>query len=165
MSTLNICQVLTRLIEHHPCVSDDSLCRACYKLQFNVGYRISSIRRRGYYLFRYTNSPSTSVVTVVRNHSYTCAHAAFTSHGYYSRAAFISFKSFGLCSYYSRAATIQGWHLFKEIQYVHVKLQNKTVPLVSTPVLDYRSTYRASIYKMKRLSGTNFNSENNLPAF
>ena len=67
------------------CVSDDSLCRACYKLQFNVGY-------------------------------------------------------------------------------VHVKLQfNKTVPLVSTSVLDYRSTY--TIYRMKRLSGTNFNLENNLPTF
>ena len=30
----------------------------------------------------------------------------------------ITFKSFGLCGYYSRAATIQGWHLFKKIWYI-----------------------------------------------
>ena len=54
-----------------------------------------------------TNSPSASVVTVVGNHSHTCARAAFTSRSYYSRAAFISFKSFGLCDYYSRAASIR----------------------------------------------------------
>ena len=53
-----------------------------------------------------TNSPNASRVTVVRNHLHTCARAAFTSRGYYSRAAFISFKSFGLCGYYLRAATI-----------------------------------------------------------
>ena len=53
-----------------------------------------------------TNSPSASVVTVVRNHSHTCMHAVFTSCGYYSRAVFILFKSFRLCSYYLRVATI-----------------------------------------------------------
>ena len=37
---------------------------------------------------------------------------------YYSRAAFISFKSFGLCGYYLRVATIRGWRLFEEILYV-----------------------------------------------
>ena len=54
-----------------------------------------------------TNSPSASVVTIIRNHSHTCACVAFTSRGYYSRTAFISFKSFGLCSYYLRAASIR----------------------------------------------------------
>ena len=53
-----------------------------------------------------TDGPSASVVTVVRNHSHTCA-AAFTTCGYYWRAAFISFKSFRLCGYYSRAASIR----------------------------------------------------------
>ena len=53
-----------------------------------------------------TNSPSASVVTVVRYHLYTCASVTFTSHGYYSRAAFISFKSFRSCGNYSRAASI-----------------------------------------------------------
>ena len=33
--------------------------------------------------------------------------AEFTSCGYCSRVAFISFKSFGLCGYYSRAASIR----------------------------------------------------------
>ena len=50
-----------------------------------------------------TNSPST---TVIRNHSHRCAQAVFTSHGYYSMAVFISFESFRLCGYYSRAASI-----------------------------------------------------------
>ena len=53
-----------------------------------------------------TNSLSASVVTVVRNHLHACARAGFTSCGYYSRAAFISFKSFGLCGYYLRVASI-----------------------------------------------------------
>ena len=52
-----------------------------------------------------TNSPSASVATIVRNHSHTCACAAFISCGYYSRVVFISFKSFGLCGYYLRAAS------------------------------------------------------------
>ena len=54
-----------------------------------------------------TNSPSASVVTIVRNHLHTCACvcAAFISCGYYSRVVFISFKSFGLCGYYLRAAS------------------------------------------------------------
>ena len=37
---------------------------------------------------------------------------------YYSRAAFISFKSFGLCGYYLRAATIWGWPLFEGGHYL-----------------------------------------------
>ena len=37
-----------------------------------------------------TNSPSTSMVTVVRNCSHTCAHATYASHGYYLRVVFIS---------------------------------------------------------------------------
>ena len=40
--------------------------------------------------------PSTSVVTVVTKHLYTCACVVFTSRGYYSRAA-----------------TIRGWPLFE----------------------------------------------------
>ena len=62
------------------------------------------------------HSPSASVVTVIRNHSHTCACAAFTSCDYYSRAAFITSKSFGLCGYYSRAVTIRGRCLFEEIR-------------------------------------------------
>ena len=57
-------------------------------------------------------------MVTIRNHSHTCADAAFTSRGYYSRAAFISFKSFGLCGYYLRAATIRGQRLFEEIRYI-----------------------------------------------
>ena len=64
-----------------------------------------------------TNSPSASVVTVVRNHSHTWARAAFTSCGYCSRVTFIAFKSFELCGYYSSAATIQGRLLFKGSYY------------------------------------------------
>ena len=44
------------------------------------------------------------MVTIIRNHLHTCA-------------AFISFKSFGLCGHYSRAATIRGRRIFEEIQY------------------------------------------------
>ena len=61
-----------------------------------------------------TGTTQTSVVTVVRNHSYTCVRAVFASRGYYSRVAFISFKNFGLCawllfdgSHYSRVTSIR----------------------------------------------------------
>ena len=57
------------------------------------------------------------VVTVIRNHSHTCACAMFTSCGCYSRVAFILIKSFEFCSYYSRAATIQGRQLFEGGKY------------------------------------------------
>ena len=61
------------------------------------------------------NSPSTSMVTInIRNYSPMCARAACTSHGYYSRAAFILFRGS------ADVATIRERHLFKEIQYVHV---------------------------------------------
>ena len=40
-----------------------------------------------------TNSPSSSPLIVVRNYSHTCACAAYTSCGYYSRAAFISLRA------------------------------------------------------------------------
>ena len=65
-----------------------------------------------------TNSPSASVVTIVRNLSYmyTCVCAMFSSRGYYSRAAFTAFRSSGLCSYYLRVATIRGWCLFEEMR-------------------------------------------------
>ena len=53
------------------------------------------------------NSSSASMVTVVRNHSHMCAHAAFTTRSYYMRVVFTLFKSFGLCGYYSRVATIR----------------------------------------------------------
>ena len=58
-----------------------------------------------------------SVVTVRRQKSFehVCA-AAFTTRGYYWRVAFISFKSFGLCGYYSRPTTIRGRRLFEEIR-------------------------------------------------
>ena len=36
-----------------------------------------------------TNTPSTSQVTVIRNYLQSCLCATYTSHGYYSRAAFI----------------------------------------------------------------------------
>ena len=60
-----------------------------------------------------TNSSSASVVTVIRNHSHMCACAMFTSHGYYLRAVFISFESFGSCGYYSRAASIRRNTVFR----------------------------------------------------
>ena len=54
------------------------------------------------------------MVTIVRNYSHMCVTAAYTSHGYYSRAAFLSFRaSVGV-------ATIREWHLFEEIRYVHL---------------------------------------------
>ena len=46
------------------------------------------------------------MVTVVRTHLHMYAPAAFTSCGYYSRVAFILFKSFRSCGYYSRVAFI-----------------------------------------------------------
>ena len=52
-------------------------------------------------------------MTVIRNHLHTCVHAAFSNHGYYSRGAFISFKTFGLCGY-----SIWGRRPFKEIRYI-----------------------------------------------
>ena len=50
---------------------------------------------------------SASLVTVVRNYSDACACAACTSCGYYSRAAFFSFRASDC------VATIRGWQLFK----------------------------------------------------
>ena len=47
-----------------------------------------------------------------------CARAAFTSRSYYSSRVFISFKNFGLCGYYSRAATIWGRQLFEGGNYL-----------------------------------------------
>ena len=49
-------------------------------------------------------------------HTCACVRATFTSCGYYLRLVLISFKSFGLCNYYSRAATIWGRRLFQEIR-------------------------------------------------
>ena len=60
------------------------------------------------------NSPSASVVTIVRNYSHMCVRAAYTSHGYYLRAAFISFRDS------AGVATIQQQRLFEEIRYVHL---------------------------------------------
>ena len=40
-----------------------------------------------------TNSPSASLVIVVSNYSHTYTCAIYTSRGYYSRAAFISFSA------------------------------------------------------------------------
>ena len=59
-----------------------------------------------------TNSPSTSfkfsLVTVDRKYSHTCVCDAYTSHSYYSRAAFKASDC---------AATNRRWRLFKEMQY------------------------------------------------
>ena len=57
------------------------------------------------------NSPSTSVVTI-RNHSHTCAPAVFTSHGYYSRVMFISYRASDC------VAIIQGRCLFEGSDYL-----------------------------------------------
>ena len=54
-----------------------------------------------------TNSPSTSVVTIIRNHSHKCACAAFTSRGYYSKWCLFRSRASGC------AANIQEWPLFK----------------------------------------------------
>ena len=45
-----------------------------------------------------TNSPSASPVIVVRNYLHTCACAAYSSHGYYSRAVFISLRAQSDCA-------------------------------------------------------------------
>ena len=87
-----------------------------------------------------TNSPSSSVVTTIRNHLDTCACAAFTSRGYYSRAAFISFKRFTLCGYYSRAATIRGLHLFKENNIFWSRIWQK---MYSCLPIDHIHTWKA----------------------
>ena len=71
----------------------------------------------------YTNSPTTSLVTVVRNHSQSCLCATYTSHSYYSRAAFISLRAS------SCVVTIQWQCLFKEIQYL--SLLSHTVSMFS----------------------------------
>ena len=55
------------------------------------------------------NGPSTSMVTIIRNYSPMCACAACTSHGYYSRAAFILFRGS------AGVAAIRERHLFEEI--------------------------------------------------
>ena len=60
-----------------------------------------------------TNSPSASVVTILRNCSHTHVRVpAYTGHGYYSRVVFISLRASDC------AATIRGRRLFKELQYV-----------------------------------------------
>ena len=84
-----------------------------------------------------TNSPSASVVTAVRNDLHMCPCTAFNSRVYYSRAAFISFKSFGLCGYYPRAATIRGWRLFEEI---------RKLPYCLWPCTECPSPIHPSIY-------------------
>ena len=55
-----------------------------------------------------TNSPSASMVTIVKKYSHTCVRATYTSHGYYSRAALTSFRAFDC------VATIQGQWLFED---------------------------------------------------
>ena len=51
-------------------------------------------------------------MTVIRNCSHTCAPAAYTSCGYYSRAAFNSFRAS------DGAATIRGRRLFEEVRHI-----------------------------------------------
>ena len=68
-----------------------------------------------------TNSPSASfkfsLVTVVWKYSHTCVCDAYTSHSYYSRAAFILLKASDC------AATNRRWCLFKEMQYSQKNLR------------------------------------------
>ena len=54
----------------------------------------------------------------------TCVHVlrVLAAAIYYLRAVFISFKIFGSCGYYSRAAIIRGWHLFEVIWHLDTKL-------------------------------------------
>ena len=61
-----------------------------------------------------TNSPSASMVTIFRNHLHMCARTSFTSDGYYSWAAFISFRTS------DGVATIRGWRLIEEKRYIHM---------------------------------------------
>ena len=58
------------------------------------------------------NSPSGSLLTIVINYSHTCACAAYTSHGYYLRAAFISVRASDC------AAIIRGQLLFEGSVYL-----------------------------------------------
>ena len=58
------------------------------------------------------SSLSVSLVTVVRNYLHRCVCAACTSRGYYFKMAFILLRAS------NRAATIRGWCLFEEIEYV-----------------------------------------------
>ena len=66
-----------------------------------------------------TNSPSASMVTIIRNHLHMCACAMCTSCGYYLRAAIYFIQELRIVQLlfeggdYSRAATIQRWRLFE----------------------------------------------------
>ena len=62
-----------------------------------------------------TNGPSISMVTVIRNHLHTCALPHPLPRLLFESGVY--FKSFGLCGYYSRAATIREQRLFEEIWY------------------------------------------------
>ena len=59
-----------------------------------------------------TNSPSTSLLTIVRIYLHTCTSATYTNCGYNLRAAFILLRAS------NSAATTRGWHLFEEIRYM-----------------------------------------------
>ena len=64
-----------------------------------------------------TNSPTTSLVIIVRNYFHTCACATYSSHSYYSRAAFISFRAPDCVATiwggnYSRVVSIQRYTVY-----------------------------------------------------
>ena len=79
-----------------------------------------------WYLHMYVESiasfPTTQFWTICsktgEGKTYPCLRAAYTSHGYYSRAAFISFRASNCATTtYLRMATIQGQCLIKKIWY------------------------------------------------
>ena len=65
------------------------------------------------------NSPSASVVTVIRNYSQRCSHGTYTSCMRLLFEGSVYFvQSFQLCSYYLSTVTIQARHLFEEIWHI-----------------------------------------------
>ena len=99
------------------------------------------------------NNPSGSLLTINRNYSHMCACAAYTSHGYYSRAIFISSRASDCaatlwrqllfeCGVYSKKYSItflrgQGWgrnHL-KFIAEVQCWSISEPVPIVVIAVM------------------------------
>ena len=66
-----------------------------------------------------TNSSSASPLTIVLNYSHMCP--AYTSRGYYSRAAFISLRASDC------AATIRGRRVFEEIPYCVLQVTGESL--------------------------------------
>ena len=66
-------------------------------------------------------------MTVVINYSQTCACARYSSHGYYSRVAFISLRALD----YVATTGIWGWRVFEEIRY-SLRMADRTKLVIST---------------------------------